>query len=135
MGGDIEVQSTAGAGSVFSFELELAVTSAAAATSRPQQIVGAAIDETEHEPAAARVADEDLVIPPPEEMRVLHQLALTGNMRDIRDRAAYLKELDARYAPFADRLTSLARRYQSKSILELIERRHASSDTERATTG
>jgi anti-sigma regulatory factor (Ser/Thr protein kinase) len=130
MGGEIEVQSTPGSGSVFSFELDLPVVSAGAATFRTQQKARAQADELEHEARAMQVADEDLLIPPPDEMRVLHQLALTGNMRDIRDRAAYLEDLDPRYAPFAERLANLARRYQSKSILELIERHHVPYDTD-----
>jgi CheY-like chemotaxis protein len=63
-----------------------------------------------------------IVIPPQEEMDVLYRLALAGNMRDIRDRANYLKDLDPRYGPFVRRLQSLAQRYQSEAILALVER-------------
>lgn len=65
---------------------------------------------------------DEIVIPPPEELDVLHRLALAGNMRDIGDRANYLKDLDPRYTPFAQRLQSLAKRYQSAAILALVER-------------
>jgi CheY-like chemotaxis protein len=65
---------------------------------------------------------DQIVIPPQEEMDVLHRLALAGNMRDIRDRANYLKDLDPRYEPFVRRLQSLAQRYQSEAILALVER-------------
>lgn len=61
-----------------------------------------------------------LLAPPPEEMEVLRQLALAGNMRDIRQRSAHLRRIDARYAPFADRLYELARRYQSQAVLALV---------------
>jgi PAS domain S-box-containing protein len=63
----------------------------------------------------------ELVAPPREEMEVLHALALTGDMRDIRQRAAYLTTLDERYRPFADRLHRLAEGCQSKAIRRLIE--------------
>ncbi|HVK56310.1 MAG TPA: substrate-binding domain-containing protein [Burkholderiales bacterium] len=63
-----------------------------------------------------------LVAPPPEEMKTLHQLAMRGNMRDIRRRADYLATLDGRYAPFADRLHRLADDYQSQGILDLVEK-------------
>ncbi|WP_437944845.1 AAA family ATPase [Sorangium sp. So ce296] len=63
----------------------------------------------------------ELVAPPPEEMDVLHTLALEGNMRDIRKRADYLITLDERYRPFADRLHRLAQDYQSQAILSLVE--------------
>ncbi|XYI03780.1 AAA family ATPase [Sorangium sp. So ce1128] len=63
----------------------------------------------------------ELVAPPREEMEVLHAMALEGNMRNIRQRAAYLATLDERYRPFADRLHRLAQAFQSKAILRLIE--------------
>ncbi|WP_437982107.1 AAA family ATPase [Sorangium sp. So ce117] len=62
-----------------------------------------------------------LVAPPREEMEVLHALALEGNMRDIRKRAAYLITLGERYRPFADRLDRLAQDYQSQALLTLVE--------------
>ena len=75
-------------------------------------------------PAEERAGDggaAELVAPPREEMEVLHALALEGNMRDIRKRAAYLTTLGERYRPFADRLHRLAQGYQSKAILSLVE--------------
>ena len=44
---------------------------------------------------------ENLIIPPPEEMEVLYQLAMLGSMKKIRERAMYLEELDKQYAPLA----------------------------------
>jgi hypothetical protein len=52
---------------------------------------------------------------------VLQRLALAGNMRDIRDYAAHIAQLDERYRPFAARLQMLAKDYQSKAIVSLIE--------------
>jgi PAS domain S-box-containing protein len=78
----------------------------------------------EADPAAIEqvdVDDERLVAPPPSEMAVLRQLARTGNMRTIRDRADYLRGLDERYAPFADRLARLADDCQSRAIANLVE--------------
>ncbi|XXU48969.1 AAA family ATPase [Sorangium sp. So ce1014] len=66
-------------------------------------------------------ADAELLAPPREEMEVLHALALNGNMRDIRKRAAYLTTLDERYRPFADRLHRMAQGCQSKAIRSLVE--------------
>jgi PAS domain S-box-containing protein len=65
--------------------------------------------------------DAAVVPPPPAEMTVLHRLALSGNMADIRERAAYLATLDERYRAFADQLSALALTYQSKAVLELVE--------------
>jgi len=62
-----------------------------------------------------------LLPPPTAALEVLHRLALTGNMRAIREEAARLAALDARCAPFCDRLQQLASAYQSKAILGLVK--------------
>ncbi len=64
--------------------------------------------------------DRSLVYPPPEEMQVLRGLANVGNMRSLRERAEYLRRLDARYASFAARLAALAERYQTRAITALV---------------
>ncbi len=62
-----------------------------------------------------------LLAPPPEELEVLYDLALAGNMRDIRRHAAHIATLGAQYQPFADKLSLLAKGYQSKAIVEMVE--------------
>jgi PAS domain S-box-containing protein len=76
--------------------------------------------ELESGPAARDDAPR-VVAPPAHELAVLHRLALLGNMRDIAREAAHLSELDERYDAFADELKSLAKGYQSKAILRLVE--------------
>jgi CheY-like chemotaxis protein len=79
--------------------------------------------ELAHKPEVLSAgAADDLHIPSPEEMHVLHQLALAGDMRGIRKRADHIRTLSPRYGALADRLTKLAQRYESKAILALIER-------------
>jgi CheY-like chemotaxis protein len=73
-------------------------------------------------PAPEHEAPGLLLAPPAQEMEILHRLALEGNMRDIVQRAAHLAELDERYRPFADQLRLLAKGYQSKAVLSLVER-------------
>jgi PAS domain S-box-containing protein len=71
------------------------------------------------EPAAA---DElPMVLPPRADLEELHQLARFGNMATIRAWAARLRERDAIYLPFTDRLQRLAAAYQSKAILALVK--------------
>jgi hypothetical protein len=62
-----------------------------------------------------------MITPPPDEIEVLHRLALAGNMRAIREHAAHLAALDEGYRPFAETLGRLAASYQSKAILALVE--------------
>ena len=83
--------------------------------------------EWEH-PAAPPLAAESiesaapLTLPPREALEALHRLALTGNMRDIRQWATRLQSGDERYQPFADQLRVLAAGYQSRTILNLVKR-------------
>jgi CheY-like chemotaxis protein len=76
----------------------------------------------EHEQTEVQeVREGPLVAPPRAELQALHELALTGNMREIREWAANLAERDRQYRPFADRLRELADCYQSKAILDLVD--------------
>ena len=68
------------------------------------------------------MADATMVAPPADEVEQLYKLARIGNMRSIRQRAEHLAAQDPRYALFAERLDLLASRFQSRAILELIER-------------
>ena len=62
-----------------------------------------------------------MVAPPVEEMEVLHRLARLGNMQEIMVQAERLAQLDERYRPFTSQLNSLAKDYQSKAVLRLVE--------------
>ena len=73
-------------------------------------------------PPAKDEAAGPLIAPPLQELHVLHQLARLGNMRDIAQWAERLAERDERYHPFADQLRLMAKGYQSKAILTLVER-------------
>jgi hypothetical protein len=65
---------------------------------------------------------EQFVIPEPAQMDCLRDLAKVGNMRAIRERADQLLVLDARYRPFAEKISQLALGYQSKALLRLMEK-------------
>jgi hypothetical protein len=112
MGGDIAVESRAGYGSIFRFELEL-----------PEVEIGsAAIIENPHsEPGGEDKFSEPFIAPPDEHILELHRLALFGNMRDIMGYAERIDSLDLRYRPFAEHLKRLANGYQSKAILAFVE--------------
>jgi signal transduction histidine kinase/DNA-binding NarL/FixJ family response regulator len=65
---------------------------------------------------------EQFVVPEPVQMESLRELAKTGNMRAIREKVDQFAALDARYRPFADRISVLALGYQSKAVLRLVEK-------------
>ncbi|EKE17374.1 MAG: hypothetical protein ACD_10C00478G0001, partial [uncultured bacterium] len=77
----------------------------------------ALLDDT-HADVATSTAE--IFAPPEDEMDVLHQLARGGNMRDIRERADHIEAMDIRYQAFAERLRQLAKTYQSKAILAMV---------------
>ena len=64
------------------------------------------------------------VIPPQEEIAVLHGLALAGSMREILERAQWIEGLDARYSAFTRRVATLARAYESQRVLSFIARHY-----------
>jgi signal transduction histidine kinase/CheY-like chemotaxis protein len=65
---------------------------------------------------------EQFVIPERGQMESLRELAKTGNMKAIRERADQLIVQDARYRPFAQRISELASGFQSKAVLRLVEK-------------
>jgi CheY-like chemotaxis protein len=77
--------------------------------------------------AAAAQDDEDagMAIPPAEEIEALWQLARVGNMRQVREHAAHLRERDPAYAAFANRLDALAQGYHSKQLAAFVTRYRA----------
>ncbi|GBG15486.1 ATPase [Novimethylophilus kurashikiensis] len=75
----------------------------------------------DHPEAQAPIQPSVVVLPPPELMTQLHNLALRGNMRDILEWLAGLTAQDPRYTAFAEQLSTLAKRYQSKALLQLVE--------------
>jgi CheY-like chemotaxis protein len=72
--------------------------------------------------APADVDDTAMVVPPAEEIEALWQMAQIGNMRQIREHAAYLRGLDPAYARFANGLDTLAQGYHSKQLAAFVAR-------------
>jgi signal transduction histidine kinase/DNA-binding NarL/FixJ family response regulator len=79
-------------------------------------------DALQQTPTAMDDPGEQFVLPEPEQMESLHDLAKTGNMRAISEKAESLAAHDARYRPFADKITQLARGFQSRALLHLMEK-------------
>ena len=116
MDSQLNVSSELKVGSTFWFELSLAVVSDTNITYEPETTSGAKL--LIQEQSSTTVA---IIAPPPEEIKILYELAKLGSMKKIRQRAAYLKSLDHKYAPFADKLEELTQGFQEKAIVNLIE--------------
>jgi signal transduction histidine kinase/ActR/RegA family two-component response regulator len=80
------------------------------------------IDTPQQTLPAMNYPGEHFVLPEPEQMKSLRDLAKTGNMRAISEKAESLATSDARYRPFADKITELARGYQSRALLHMMEK-------------
>jgi signal transduction histidine kinase/CheY-like chemotaxis protein len=76
------------------------------------------------QPAPAAEAGEEagMAVPPAEEIEQLWRMTQIGNMRQIREQAAYLHGLDPAYAAFASRLDALAQGYHSKQLAAFVAR-------------
>lgn len=65
---------------------------------------------------------ETLVPPPPEEMAILYDLAMKGELPNLRQRALQIEQRGEKYQPFAKQLCQLVEKYDEDKILALIER-------------
>jgi CheY-like chemotaxis protein len=79
---------------------------------------------TEQPVPAAPESDEEagMAAPPADQIEALWQLAQMGNMRKIREQAAYLRGLDPAYGAFASRLETLAQGYHTKQLAAFVAR-------------
>jgi CheY-like chemotaxis protein len=80
-----------------------------------------AVPEEELESVVAGRRLEQLLAPPMAELQVLHTLAREGDMRQIIRWAERVSDLDERYVRFTEQVRRLARQYQSRSVLRLVE--------------
>lgn len=77
---------------------------------------------TASQPPFGQPDGAELIAPPEDDIRNLHHLARIGNMQDILEMAARLDALDKRYRPFASQLRDMATGYESKAILNFVQR-------------
>ena len=70
----------------------------------------------------SQILNKDLIAPPPEEMAILLDLAIRGNLRSIVQRAAKLEELDEKWSPFATHLCQLAKEFKCKQIVTFLKK-------------
>jgi len=77
--------------------------------------------EPSHETIQEDAMREPLVPPPPDELAVLHKMALFGDMSRIEERAAHIISLGGQYRPFGEKLRGLAKGFEEKKIQSLVE--------------
>lgn len=72
--------------------------------------------------SGGEVPGEPLVPPPVEEIQVLFDLAMKGEIPRLREHAVRIAQMGAGYEPFAERLCRLVDAFDEDQILALIER-------------
>jgi hypothetical protein len=108
MGGNIEIQSWPGEGSLFAFELKLDEMYSGQEV-QPQKV---AVDQQVMPP---------LFAPPEKEILILHDFARQRNMQNIEERAAFLVEVDKRYFPFVNKLKGIVKSNHLKTVFNFLE--------------
>lgn len=125
MGSDLKLKSQPHVGSTFWFDLSLGIVSAPPdplqqmEADRPQIANGT---ELETSPYSLEQFMKIMAPPPPDEMKVLFELARLGDMAGLQKRAEQLKKIDLKYVPFATRLSALAKNFEEEKALTLVKR-------------
>lgn len=65
---------------------------------------------------------DEFIVPDFKEIKVLHDLAMLGSMKKIRERATYLEKIDPKYIPFSRKIHQLAKEFKERAIISLIEK-------------
>ncbi len=113
-GGQIWVESQLGKGTKVKFTIPLDKATAA------DSLV--ALTTKGHSALSSSVPLEEFVVPPLSAMAMLFELSKEGDLRAIEEQAMHLRQLDERYAPFADRIAQLAKGFEEDEITILLER-------------
>lgn len=113
MGSDLQVTSAPNVGSTFFFEASLPVVDSSTDTPPvPAERVEAL--PTHHEEAA-------VIFPPLEDIKMLREMALLGQILDIRGYVEDLEKKDARYEAFSQKLLNWAAAFEDRKIAEYLK--------------
>lgn len=79
------------------------------------------IYEEQKSPMIPGMDNSELVIPPIATLEILYELAMKGHFKGITKQATLLEQMDQKYSPFAKKLHQLAKGFQDREILALIQ--------------
>ena len=113
MGGNLQVESTPGVGSLFWFVLDFSGTSDAEI----------AISKT-----ARSVRDTHFIPPPLDDLKALQQMAKSGKIKRIRETAGELIQRSPEYKAFGENLSELSRHFEIDKIVKLVDEQIAISE-------
>ena len=69
----------------------------------------------------SQIQDGEIIAPPADEMAVLFELAMRGDLGGIQKQAEKLKKMDVKYVSFARHLNQLVKDFEEAKILEFVE--------------
>jgi len=67
-------------------------------------------------------SDDEIIPPPANELEILFEFVLRGNLKEISKRAEYLESLDEKYLPFTTKLRQYVQEFQEKKIQDMLEK-------------
>ncbi|MBW4493315.1 MAG: AAA family ATPase [Oscillatoria princeps RMCB-10] len=70
---------------------------------------------------SGEISEPEIIAPPVEELAVLFDLAMSGDLGGIQKQVEKLQQLEAKYGPFASHLSQLAKNFEEEKILEFVE--------------
>ncbi|MEH1834406.1 MAG: ATP-binding protein [Nostoc sp.] len=79
------------------------------------------IYEVENEFLETTIPLEEMIFPPLEQLVNLYKAAKTGYIQDIQYEADHIKNLDQKYASFANKILKLAEEFDDEAIVNLIK--------------
>lgn len=65
--------------------------------------------------------NREVIAPPPEELAILFDLAMRGNIKGIIDKATLLEQANQRFVPFTTQLRHFAKGFQERRIREFLK--------------
>ncbi len=68
-----------------------------------------------------QVQEPEIIAPPADEMAVLFELAMRGDLGEIQKQAEKFKKMDVKYVSFARHLNQLVKNFDEAKILEFVE--------------
>ncbi|WP_017717238.1 hybrid sensor histidine kinase/response regulator [Kamptonema formosum] len=70
---------------------------------------------------SGEISEPEIIPPPVEELAVLFDLAMSGDLGGIQKQSERLQHLEAKYGPFASHLIQLAKDFEEEKILAFVE--------------
>ena len=114
-GGKIWVESEFGKGTTVKFTMQL--DSIIKTDDTPKSVFGNVV--ANHH--ALSIEEKRLVLPTYNEIVILHELAVIGDMESINTESARIAQIDEQYVPFANTLIELAKQFKDEEIITLLE--------------